>query len=130
MTPKQRRFAQEIVAGANPSNAYRVAYESSGMTAKSVSSEASKLLQHPEIARTIREGEQAALNESVWNRQEAISRLQSINLRCFQAVLSADGVPEKSALTGFFESLDRLNSLCCVSDEVADASFEAFCSRL
>ncbi|WP_165174019.1 terminase small subunit [Adlercreutzia sp. ZJ242] len=133
MTPKQKRFARAVIEGANPSGAYRSAYAAAGMSAKSVANEANKLMNDPEISRMVREGEQEAMAESVWCRARAISQLEQVNQRCFDALVSGEGgVLDRSALSGFLETSDRLNRLCFVDVETEDAkaSFKADPERL
>lgn len=49
LTAKQRAFVDACIAGKSPSDAYRTAYNSAGMSAASVSREAATLLSHPKI---------------------------------------------------------------------------------
>lgn len=132
MTPKREKFARAVVAGENPSAAYRKAYSTDGMSAKTIANEANKLLNNPDVSRVIQEGTREAMEKSTWNRAAAISKLEQVNEKCFQAVMNTPGLPEKSVLTGFFESLDKLNELCFVSTEVEDAraSYKANPARL
>lgn len=133
MTPKRKRFARAVIEGANPSEAYRAAYATDGMSAKSVWNEANRLMNDPEVSRMVREGEQEAMAESVWNRARAISQLEQVNQRCFDALMSDGGAAlDRSALSGFLETVDRLNQLCFVEVETADAraSFKADPERL
>ena len=133
MTPKRKRFARAVIEGTNPSEAYRAAYSTDGMSSKSVWNEANKLMNDPEVSRMVREGEQEAMAESVWNRARAISQLEQVNQRCFDALMSDEGgALDRSALSGFLETADRLNQLCFVEVETADAraSFKADPERL
>lgn len=121
MTPKRKRFARAVIEGANPSAAYRAAYETGGMSAKTVANEANRLLNDPEVSRMVREGEQEAMAESVWNRARAISQLEQVNQRCFSVLTDTDSGLDRVALSGFLETADRLNQLCFVELETADA---------
>ena len=78
-TPKQIAFANAVVSGASPSEAYRAAYNCAGMSAASVSREANRRLSHPTIAPIIEKGEREAARSAVWSRETAIKRLQSVN---------------------------------------------------
>lgn len=131
-TPKQRKFAAKVIEGMNPSAAYRVSYDASGMNPASVAREANELMHHPNITPLIRQGIEDAMQDATWCRAKAIQQLEQINQRCFDALMGSDEVPDKSALTGFLETVDRLNELCFVAVETADAkaSFKANPERL
>lgn len=55
LTDKMERFVQSITEGMNLSDAYRSAYNTAGMTPKSVNEEASKLFSSPKIAQRMRQ---------------------------------------------------------------------------
>lgn len=59
-TPKQLEFANAIVSGAAPSEAYRQAYRADGMSSASVAREAQRLLSNPVIAPIVEEGRREA----------------------------------------------------------------------
>ena len=133
VTPKQRAFAAKVIEGKNPSAAYRETYDASGMNPSSVAHEANELMNHPNIAPIIQRGIEKATRDSIWCRSKAIEQLQAVNKRCFDALMDTDkGTPDKTALTGFLETVDRLNELCPVEIETADAkaSFKADPERL
>ena len=133
MTPKRKRFAREVIEGANPSEAYRAAYSTGGMSAKSIANEANRLMNDPDVSQMVRDGERQAMSKAVWNRAKAIDQLEQVNARCFEA-LTGEGAeaPDRTALQGFLETTDRLNQLCFVEVETADAraSFKADPERL
>lgn len=120
MTPKRKRFARAIVEGANPSEAYRAAYATDGMSAKSVANEAHKLMSDPDISRMVREGEENAMAESIWNRALAIERLERLNERCYSVLMANENSIDRDALNGFMETTRELDTLCNVSAEVAE----------
>ena len=132
MTPKRKRFARAIVEGANPSEAYRAAYATDGMSAKSVANEAHKLMSDPDISRMVREGEEKAMAESIWNRARAIERLERLNERCYSVLMANENSIDRDALNGFMTTATMLNEMCFVDVEVADAraSFKADPERL
>lgn len=133
MTPKRQRFARAVIEGANPSEAYRAAYSTDGMSAKSIANEAHKLMNDPDISQMVREGERRAMSRAVWNRAKAIEQLEQVNARCFEALMGGEAeAPDRTALQGFLETADRLNQLCFVEVETADAraSFKADPERL
>lgn len=55
LTPKQEAFALAYIQTGNASEAYRLAYDTSKMTEKSVNENASKLLKHAKVAPRIAE---------------------------------------------------------------------------
>lgn len=153
MTPKRRAFVRAVVAGAGPSEAYRAAYATGGMSAKTIANEAHRLMCDPDISRAIEEGMEAAMTEAAWCRATAIERLEQVNQRCFDALMDGDAI-NRDALNGFTTTVQALNELCNVPAEVredfaarfqtkeklveaakrnqmiADASFEAFGASL
>ena len=132
MTPKRKKFARAIVEGANPSEAYRAAYATDGMTAKSIANEAHKLLSDPDISRMVEDGEREAMSESIWNRALAIERLERLNERCYSVLMDNENRIDRDALNGFMTTATMLNEVCFVDVEVADAraSFKADPERL
>lgn len=132
MTPKRKRFAREVIEGANPSEAYRAAYSTGGMSAKSIANEANRLMNDPDVSQMVREGERQAMSRAVWNRAKAIDQLEQVNARCFDALMDCGSPLDRSALQGFLETADRLNQLCFVEVETADAraSYKADPERL
>lgn len=125
LTGKRLRFAEGVVSGLSASEAYRRAYDASGMKPASVATEASRLLRDPKIARMVREGIEKAMTNAAWNREEAIGRLTEVNALCFERLTeSGGGSVDRVALTGFLESLDRLGTLCLIDLETSEAREE------
>ena len=75
LTEKQERFAQEIMAGANYTAAYRAAFNASGMTDGTVWNEAYKLAAHPKV--TMRLDQLRAAKEAE-RRMQAASMSQFV----------------------------------------------------
>ena len=75
-TPKQLEFANAIVSGAAPSEAYRQAYRADGMSSASVAREAQRLLSNPVIAPIVEEGRREAAEAAKWSLIKALERLQ------------------------------------------------------
>lgn len=73
MTPKQERFAQNIVNGMNQSDAYRDAYDADGMKDTAIWQEASTLAGHPQVSLRIQEGNQAIVDAALMTRSEVVS---------------------------------------------------------
>ena len=132
MTPKRRAFTRALIEGSNPSEAYRLAYSTAGMSAKSIANEANKLMSDPDISRMVREGEEKAMAESIWNRALAIERLERLNERCYSVLMANENSIDRDALNGFMTTATMLNEVCFVDVEVADAraSFKADPERL
>lgn len=113
-TPKQLEFANAIVSGAAPSEAYRQAYRADGMSSASVAREAQRLLSNPVIAPIVEEGRREAAEAAKWSLRKSLERLQAVNDRCYAELLEGmDG----TALRGFTDTLDRLNELADVKRE-------------
>ena len=75
LTDKQEAFAMAIFEGNNFSDAYRLAYDASGMSNASVNVEACKLVKNPNVSLTLnRLEEDRALN----NRMQRLSRSDRI----------------------------------------------------
>lgn len=131
-TPKQRAFAMKVVEGMNPSAAYRAVYDASKMNPSSVAHEANALVNHPNIAPIIRRGIEESMKDAIWCRSKAIEQLEQVGARCFDALMDCGESLDRTALQGFLETTDRLNQLCFVEVETADAraSFKADPERL
>lgn len=155
MTPKRRRFVREVVAGANPLEAYELAgYKTDGMSRKAAANEAYKLMNDPDISREIDKGTEAAMAEATWCRARAIELLEAVNGKCYAVLMDGGNAIDRDALNGFTATAQTLNELCNVKSEVdedkvarfqtpekireaarraqltADASFEAFSCSL
>ena len=73
VTPKQRAYADARVAGAGPSEAYRIAYSTGNMSPQAISVEAARLEKHPTVSLVIQEAERKSL-EAIDVTAEAIAR--------------------------------------------------------
>lgn len=74
LTEKQERFAQEIMAGANYTAAYRAAYSADGMADGTVWTEAHKMAAHPKVTARL---------EQLRAAKEAERRMQALSLSDF-----------------------------------------------
>src|SRR5215468_319576 len=72
LTPKQEAFILAYLETGNASEAYRRAYNASGMNAATINREAHSLLEHPKVAPRIRELQNHVTNRAV--EQVALSR--------------------------------------------------------
>lgn len=124
LTYKQQAFANGIISGLGPSDAYKSAgYNCSRMSTKVISIEAQKLLKHPRISLVIREAEEmvAKAESAVWSREEAIRRAKRINDVAFKRLNIRIGEKDKDAVKAFFDSYDRLNKLMIIDRDIATA---------
>lgn len=101
LTPKQVRFANLVIAGRGLSDAYRGAYDVSGMAPESVHVEASKLAQHPEVALRIQAGRLEAANDSKVTLTELVGKLR-------QAYATAEENGNAAAMTSATVGLARV----------------------
>ena len=124
LTPKQNKFANAIIAGASPVEAYREAGYSQRMSKAAQAVAAQKLLHHPNISVMIEEGKTEAARMAVWSREKAIERLQAVNDAAYTRIMNkgAESRLERAEALTFMESLDRLNGLCNVAAESVDAA--------
>lgn len=108
LTSKQSKFAANVVAGMNPSEAYRAAgYRASNPSVVAI--EAARLMKNPHISPIIEKGRCEAMHDAAWNRAIAIYRLQKVNDDAFEKIDGGDMSP--ATMRMFFSSLDRLNKL-------------------
>jgi PBSX family phage terminase large subunit len=136
-TSKQLKFANGIVAGLGPSDAYRAAYNCSKWKPESVAKQAQKTLALPHIIPIIERGRAKAAENAIWTRETAIERAQNLNSWSYDILdrkrrqkpakdgQLKDGYIPKDADTSFWNSFDRLNKLLGVKEgaDVAPASF-------
>lgn len=119
LTPKRQAFADAIVAGKNPSEAYRAAgYSCARMSAKSIANEASKLLRHPDISPRIEEARKAAAESAKWSLAMATERLKVVNDKAFDEIKRCGFVEKSPAYRAIMDSADRLNRLCGIDREL------------
>ena len=109
MTPKQRKFAERIVAGDSPSEAYRAAYNAKRMSKHAISTEANKLLKHPAVSLFIEDGRREAAKHAVWSREMAMERLQAVNDAAFHGLVDEGSKARTGRL--FIDTVDRLNDM-------------------
>lgn len=110
LTPKQQAFTDAIIAGSNPTAAYRAAYNCENMSASSVNREALRLVNHPMITPLIEAARRKASETALWSRQTAIERLAAINSVSYTHMMK-NGYTDRESAGAFFQSLDRLNEL-------------------
>ncbi|MBR2835029.1 MAG: terminase small subunit [Coriobacteriales bacterium] len=119
-TIKQLRFAQNIIEGMPPSQAYKKA----GYACKNpetIAVEAQRLLKNPSISPIIQTAQAKATETATWNRTVAIERLQRVNDAAYAAVNNGN-LTSRGAAGVFFGSLDRLNALLGIVAEDPNAA--------
>jgi len=76
LTAKMEQFAQAIAAGANQTDAYRVAYSAGGMTAKTVWEKAAKLVAHDKVRARIATLKADLADKQLWTRAQSVEALK------------------------------------------------------
>ena len=85
LTAKQEKFAVGVAAGLTQSDAYRMAYNASGMQPKQVWEEASKLRRKPKVAQRIEELLRAARVQDITNIGREIRRTMDLQQEALAA---------------------------------------------
>jgi hypothetical protein len=75
LTAHQEKFCQSIADGMTQADAYRASYKASGMKDETVWNNASKLMQHSEVAARVQELKAALADKALWTRQDAVEAL-------------------------------------------------------
>jgi phage terminase small subunit len=78
LTPKQEKFARNIVSGMNETDAYKNAYNVERMSDTATSVEASRLYNHPKVAQKITELSNKLDNKTIMTAEERLKYLESI----------------------------------------------------
>lgn len=118
LTPKQRAFANAIVSGMNPSDAYAHAGYSMRGSAATVAREAQRLLSHPTISLIIEEGRESAAKGAQWSRRMALERLFAVNSIAYSDIRE-NGLTSSLAASSFFKSTELLNEMVHGGDDKA-----------
>ena len=95
LTKKQEAFARACIGG-TASDAYRAAYATKGMTAKTVNEEASRLLANPKISARVAELAAPGLKKAAMDAEETILEIARV------AAMTPEEAPKYS---------DKLNAL-------------------
>ena len=97
LTQKQERFCAELALGKTKSQAYRKAYDTSGMSERTVWSEAHRLSNHPKVAPKLSiihaQCEAAFLDSAIADREELLVSVTDI----LRSQSSSDSAKLKSA---------------------------------
>lgn len=78
LTPKQDKFATNIVAGMNQADAYRAAYSCKNMSDNAIYREASLLMSNPKVAQRISELRDMLIKPTIMSAQERLEWLTQI----------------------------------------------------
>jgi hypothetical protein len=125
-TNKQIKFANGIIAGMNPTEAYRAAgYAATNSATAAV--EAQRLLSNPNVSPIIQAGKEEARARAVWSRREAIERAQVINDKAYNELIN--GPFDRDIYKAWQESTLLLNDLVDVEYEkkIRRKAFEQEC---
>lgn len=110
LTPKQRKFAEGIISGLNPLDAYeRAGYKVQNRS--TASREAQRMLSNPKITPIIEAGQKRALETAIWSREKATEALIEMVEVGRKAIREA-GCLDRDNAQGVFGAVDRLNELC------------------
>jgi len=78
ITERQQEFVRQLLAGKTASDAYRLAYDTSGMLPNTVWTEASMLRSDPKVAQWLSAARQAHLGTAVLTRDMHMAELERI----------------------------------------------------
>ena len=112
LTPKQEKFCQLIVEGANPSDAYKGAYDCSKCSKETIRVNAQKLLDDTNIALRIQELRAEVTKDIKFTVQDALKEFNEAqeNLRLQNNWVGFGKITtEKAKLLGLYENGDNVN---------------------
>jgi len=102
LTAKMEQFAQSIASGANQTDAYRVAYSTGGMTAKTVWEKAARLAAHDKVRSRISTLKADLAYTQLWTRAQSVQAL-------IDALETARASGNPSAMTGAVKELNAMH---------------------
>lgn len=118
LTPKQKRFARNIVKGMNPSDAYRDAYDCIKMSDDAIKVEANRLYNHPNVSQEIVNLSSKVDDRTIMTAEERMKLLTEIAngiMKEKDKVVTPKGtvvdVEKESNLTTRMKALDLLNKM-------------------
>lgn len=131
LTPQQEKFAQAVAAGRSFSDAYREAYATGKMKAKTVNEEACRLAKDPKIAARVAEIRKPVIEEVKYELKDALreaeeARILALAIEQPAAAVSASKL--KSQLTGLLIERTEVGgpgSFDNLTDEQIDAQLRA-----
>lgn len=78
LTAKQEAFCQAMAGGMNQTEAYRSAYDTSGMADKTVWDEAYNLANHPEVSPKVKLLKDELAARVLWTREQSVAVLVDV----------------------------------------------------
>jgi len=78
LTAKQEAFCQAMAGGMNQTEAYRAAYDTSGMADKTVWDEAYNLANHPEVSPKVKLLKDELAARVLWTREQSVAVLVDV----------------------------------------------------
>lgn len=78
LTAKQLKFVEGLIAGLTGSDAYRQAYDASGMSPTSISAEAARMRRHPDVQAWYHAWAIAHMTEGVLTKEQHLRELAAI----------------------------------------------------
>lgn len=91
ITPKQEAFALAYLKLGNASQAYRVAYDASGMTSKTITEAASRLLKNSNVAAMVAQVAEKTAEKAGITVERTLAELAKIAYHDPRTILKADG---------------------------------------
>ena len=131
LTPKQRKFVEEVASGKNQSEAYRTAFNAGKMSAASIAKEASKLMADPHITPMLRQLRTQVTVRLQYDTEQAMQEADSAFKQAMslgQPAAAVSAVTLKAKLKGLFNQ-DRNND-CTALTEMSDEDLAALIESL
>ena len=104
LTAKQEAFAQAVASGMTQADAYRESYDSSGMLAKTIVEEASRIAADRNVSARIASLKEATALAAIWTRLDSVTTLaeiaKGVDARANEKVAA---IKELNAMHGFNE---------------------------
>ena len=105
LTSKQESFVQSLLQGKSPIDAYRLAYNASGMTEASCNTESWRLRQNPAIAQSLRFFQRIGLESgkvSVENHLNELARLRELAVDATQISAGVQAEHYRGRVAGLY----------------------------
>ena len=102
LTGKQEKFCQGVADGLTQADAYRAAYNASGMKPESVQVSASKLMADPKISQRVAELRRKLAERLLWTREQSIDELKA-------AIALAKETETPAAITSAIKELNAMH---------------------
>jgi phage terminase small subunit len=112
LTKKQEAFANAILSGSSAVEAYKLAYDASGMNSNTLNCEAWKLKTSPQIAQYMRFFQRNGLDErkvSLENHLADLARLRELAVEERQISAGVQAEHYRGKVSGLYEDKFRLN---------------------